>query len=172
VILQTERLSLRPMRAEDATGVHQLMSDPEVMAHWDIAAIEDPDLTDTIVAAQVAAEASGSAHYWVIEHGADGAFVGLTDLSDIDRWHHRAEIGFMLGRDAWGQGYGFEAVSAVVTFAAASLGLKRLMARTHVGNLRSEALLARLGFEQEGYLRGHIQRDGERRDCRLFGLLL
>jgi RimJ/RimL family protein N-acetyltransferase len=33
-------------------------------------------------------------------------------------------------------------------------------------------LLEKLGFEAEGYLRGHVERDGERRDCRLWGLLL
>src|SRR4051794_24591427 len=115
VILQTERLNLRPMQADDASEVHRLMSDPEVMAHWDISAIEDPDLTDSIVASQVAADADGAAHYWVIDRAVDGSFVGLADLSDIDRWHHRAEIGFMLGRNAWGQGYGLEAVSVVVT---------------------------------------------------------
>jgi ribosomal-protein-alanine N-acetyltransferase len=60
---------------------------------------------------------------------------------------------------------------AVVDHAAA-LGLKRLWARAHAGNQRSERLLQRLGFEEEGYLRGHIQRGGERRDCKIFGLLL
>jgi RimJ/RimL family protein N-acetyltransferase len=30
----------------------------------------------------------------------------------------------------------------------------------------------KLGFSEEGLLRGHVERDGERRDCRLFGLLL
>ena len=30
----------------------------------------------------------------------------------------------------------------------------------------------KLGFTEEGLLRGHVLRDGERRDCRLFGLLL
>jgi RimJ/RimL family protein N-acetyltransferase len=60
---------------------------------------------------------------------------------------------------------------AVVDHAAA-LGLKRLWARAHAGNQRSERLLQRLGFVEEGYLRGHIQRGGERRDCKIFGLLL
>jgi ribosomal-protein-alanine N-acetyltransferase len=55
---------------------------------------------------------------------------------------------------------------------AASLGQKRLWARTHARNQRSERLLQRLGFEEEGYLRGHIQRGVERRDCKIFGLLL
>ncbi|HWA61681.1 MAG TPA: GNAT family N-acetyltransferase [Caulobacteraceae bacterium] len=171
MILKTDRLTLRALRAEDTADVHRLMSDPEVMAHWDVGAIEDPDLTDAIVASQLRAAEDGSAHFWAITLTADGEFLGLCDLSDIDRWHHRAEIGFILGRAAWGRGYGLEAMQSVVTFAA-GLGLKRLTARTHVGNERSEALLVKLGFQAEGYLRGHIQRDGERRDCRLFGLLL
>ena len=98
-------------------------------------------------------------------------FVGACDLSDIDRWHRRAEVGFMLGRDAWGHGYAQEAMQAIVAFAAAN-GLRRLTARTHLGNRRSETLLEKLGFTEEGLLRGHVLRDGERRDCRMFGLLL
>ena len=64
-----------------------------------------------------------------------------------------------------------EAMRSVVGYAA-TLGLRRLSARTHLGNLRSDALLEKLGFEEEGLLRGHVLRDGEHRDCRLFGLLL
>ena len=52
------------------------------------------------------------------------------------------------------------------------MGLRRLAARTHLGNRRSDALLEKLGFVEEGFLRGFVERDGERRDCRLFGLLL
>ena len=32
--------------------------------------------------------------------------------------------------------------------------------------------LDKLGFTEEGLLRGHILKDGDRRDCRLYGLLL
>ncbi len=169
MILQTERLTLRPLRNEDVDDVFRLMSDVEVMAHWDTAEIEDPDVVAGIVQAQVAANEAGAAFYWALVH--DGFTMGLCDLSEIDRRHRRAEIGFMLGGDAWGRGFGLEAMRAVVTHAA-SLGLKRLSARAHVGNERSEAILITLGFEPEGYLRGHIQRGGERRDCRIYGLLL
>jgi RimJ/RimL family protein N-acetyltransferase len=77
----------------------------------------------------------------------------------------------VLNRPFWGRGYAQEGMHAVIDHVA-SLGLKRLTARIHVGNSRCEALLLRLRFEQEGYLRGHVDRDGERRDCKIFGLLL
>ena len=62
-------------------------------------------------------------------------------------------------------------MQAVLAYAASN-GLRRLVARTHLGNRRSDSLLEKLGFQEEGLLRGHVLRDGDRRDCRLFGLLL
>jgi ribosomal-protein-alanine N-acetyltransferase len=170
-ILETERLRLEPLVASDAEWLFPIMGDPEVMAYWDVPEVDDPDLVGQIVQSQVDAMAEGRALHWAMRTLAARDFLGACDLSEIDRWHRRAEVGFMLGREAWGQGYALEAMRTVVAFAAAN-GLRKLTARTHLGNRRSEALLLRLGFEEEGLLRGHILKDGERRDCRLFGLLL
>lgn len=171
MILETERLNLRPLEVSDADLLFPLMNDAEVMAHWDVPEIDDPDLVRAIVAGQVEDMAEGRALYWAMRTLQGDQFLGCCDLSDIDRWHKRAEVGFMLGRGAWGQGYAVEAMRAVIAYAA-STGLRRLTARTHLGNRRSDALLEKLGFKEEGLLRGHVLRDGDRRDCRLFGLLL
>lgn len=171
MILETERLVLRPLEVADAARLFPILSDPEVMAHWDIPQIDDPDLVREVVQGQVADDAAGLSLHWTICLLADSRVLGACDLSEIDRRHKRAEVGFMLGRGAWGQGYAIEAMRAVVAHAAAA-GFRRLTARTHLGNLRSDAVLQRMGFHEEGLLRGHVIRDGERRDCRLFGLLL
>ena len=171
MILETERLVLRPIVAADWRVLYPIMSDPQVMAHWDSPEIVDPEVSEALVAAQVEDMQAGAAHYWAVERPDDDAFLGACDLSEIDWRHRRAEVGFVFAREAWGIGYGLEAMRAVIGHAA-SLGLKRLWARTHAGNDRSDRLLAKLGFEAEGYLRGHIQRAGERRDCKIFGLLL
>lgn len=170
-ILETGRLRLQPLASTDAALLFPLMDDPEVMAYWDVPEIDDPDLIAAIVEGQVAAMEAGQAIHWAIRTLDGDGFAGSCSLSEIDRWHKRGEIGFLLGRQAWGQGYGLEAMQAVVAYAGAS-GLRKLAARTHLGNRRSEALLAKLGFKREGLLRGHILRDSERRDCHLFGLLL
>jgi RimJ/RimL family protein N-acetyltransferase len=171
VILETERLVLRPVEPTDWRSLYPIMSDPIVMAHWDSSEIEDPEAVEQMIAAQVHDMASGAACYWAVQRALDRVFLGACDLSEIDWRHRRGEVGFVLAADAWGHGYGLEAMRAVVAHAA-GLGLKRLWARSHAGNERSERLLKRLGFEEEGYLRGHIQRAGERRDCKIFGLLL
>jgi len=170
-ILETPRLRLSPLMPEDAARLFPIMNDPEVMAHWDIGEIDDPGLVAEIVRGQVADMDDGRSIHWTINRLEDDAFLGCCDLAAIDRWHRRAEIGFILAREAWGQGYALEAMRSVVSYAAVS-GVRKLGARTHLGNRRSENLLTSLGFEPEGLLRGHILRESERRDCQIFGLLL
>jgi ribosomal-protein-alanine N-acetyltransferase len=171
MILETQRMRLSPLRVEDADPLFAMMSDAAVMAHWDVAEIDEPDLAQAIVLDQIQDMAAGKAVHWTMRALADDGFLGVCDLSEIDARHKRAEVGFMLGRSAWGQGYALEAMQAVIAQAAA-MGLRRLAARTHLGNRRSDALLEKLGFTEEGLLKGYVERDGERRDCRLFGLLL
>ncbi len=172
MILQTPRLTLRPMVIDDAERLHGIMSDAEVMAFWDVSEIEDIDLTTAILKSQLASMKAKKSVYWAMERSADTTFVGCCDLSEIDRWHHRAEVGFIVAKTYWGDGYAQEAMSAVLDHAAQAMKLRRLSARTHLGNIRSVRLLEKLGFRHEGLLRGYVDRDGERRDCLLFGLLL
>ena len=219
MILDTARLTLRPLAESDAANFHAMVSDPETMRFWDVAAITDFEMTTEILAGQLFEVASGSALYWAIERTADQTFVGTCDISDINRQHRRADIGFLLVRPYWGMGYAFEAMQAAIAHAKAQLiptcensgapkplsrssrewegpgaslrregegpaaaresmfpqpgiNLQRLSARTHLGNTRSIALLTKLGFQQEGILRGYVERDNERRDCPVFGLLL
>jgi ribosomal-protein-alanine N-acetyltransferase len=171
MILETERMRLSPLRIEDAAPLFALMSDAAVMAHWDVAEIDDPDMVEAVVLGHIDDMAAGKAIYWSLRALADNSFLGACDLSEIDMRHKRAEVGFMLGRWAWGQGYALEAMQAVLA-QAGSMGLRRLAARTQLGDRRSDALLEKLGFTVEGLLKGYVERDGERRDCRLFGLLL
>lgn len=170
-ILETQRLRLDPLSAADSPAMYPIMGDPDVMAWWDTPEIAEPEVVAEIVRSQVEEMERGRAVYWAMRTLADGQFLGTCDLSEIDRRHRRAEVGFLLSREAWGQGFALEAMRTIVAYAAAS-GLRKLSARTHLGNKRSDAVLEKLRFEQEGLLRGHILKKGQRRDCRLFGLLL
>ncbi len=172
MILKTDRLNLRPLAAEDAPVLHLMMSDAEVMAFRDSDAVDDPAVTAKIIMSQISETAAGEAFYWAVERAADGVVLGVCDLSEIDKRHARAEIGFLAGPEFWIDDYSYEALHAVIGHAAQTLRLKRLQARVHLANTRSTRLVEQLGFEREGLLRGYVDRDGERRDCFLFGLLL
>lgn len=170
MILETARLTLAPLTVQDAPRVYPFLSDAEVMANLDQEPIEDPDEVAQRVAYQVEQMAAGDAAYWSIRHTNSGLFLGYCEFIDIDRRHDRAEIRFVIARDKWGQGFGYEAVTALLAHAA-SEGLKSLVASVHIGD-HGEKLLEKLGFKPEGYLKGSVHRDGERRDRRLYGLVL
>ena len=171
MILQTTRLSLAPLVPGDGALIAPIFADPDVMTHWDYPEIDDAGTVDELIAAQLASMERDQGFYWAIRRLDDNVLIGCCEVAEIDWRHRRAEIGFVLAQPYWGVGYALEAMHAVIDHVA-GLGLKRLTARIHIGNTRSEALLKKLHFQEEGYLRGHVDRDGERRDCKLYGLLL
>lgn len=165
--LTTPRLTLRPLARTDAAALYEALGDPEVMAFWDWSGATSMAEAQSFVDALCGEEASC---YWAIV--LSGAVIGTCDLSEIDDYHKRADVGFMLIRRHWNTGYAFEAMRAAIEYGARQLKLKRLSARTHAGNAVSAALLAKLGFAHEGTLKGFILRDGRRRDCEMFGRVL
>jgi ribosomal-protein-alanine N-acetyltransferase len=171
MILETERLVLTPFQEGDGALLYPLMSDAEVMDHLEAEAIEDPDEVDATVAAQIEAMAAGQAVFWTIRQAA-GPLIGWVQLSDIERRHRQAEVELVMHRAVRGQGLAAEALAAVLAYAATTEGLKRLTARSQVGENLSETLLRKLGFEQLGYVRGRIDRESERRDWRLWEVWL
>ncbi len=171
MLLRTRSLFLRPLSVADAPALFAARSDPEVMRFWDWPAQTSIGEIERIFEDHIPALEDGSALWFAIALSPDSPAIGECDLSEIDRQHGRAELGFLFARAHWGKGYGLEAGRALVDLAFGELGLARLWARVHAGNVASARLLEKLGFVYEGTLRGHVMREGERRDCLLYGRL-
>lgn len=167
--LQTQRLFLRPIRLNDAPAIFEGRGDAEVMRYWDWPAQKSVDEVRRIIQNHFREIDSGATQWWVVAPSPRGAAIGECDLSEIDLHHKRAEVGFLFKRAAWGQGYAREAMERVIRHGFEELGLERLSARFHAGNEASKRLLEKLGFTYEGTLRGHVVRDGVRRDCIVYG---
>jgi ribosomal-protein-alanine N-acetyltransferase len=160
------------MRVSDGDALHAVWGDAEAMRYWDWPPMKSVEVTRNVIKRQCEEASLGDAIYWSMVLDGRRTPIGACDLSDIDTHHRRAEVGYLLGREFWGQGYALEAMRVVVAYATNALKLERLTARTHTGNKRSTALLERLGFKLEGRLRAYVWREGTRRDCDLYGLLL
>ena len=91
--------------------------------------------------------------------------VGQCRLSEIVRGPFQAAyLGFGLDRDAVGEGLMTEALRAVIEHAFSELGLHRIMANHMPENVRSAAVLHRLGFVREGFARDYLFLAGAWRD--------
>jgi RimJ/RimL family protein N-acetyltransferase len=106
-----------------------------------------------------------------IERKADGEFIGACTLFSFHESSRRAEIGYILAQQCWGQGCMAESLSALVEYGFNHLNLNRIEADIDPRNERSAKILQRLGFIQEGLLRQRWIVSGEVSDTGLFGLL-
>jgi [ribosomal protein S5]-alanine N-acetyltransferase len=170
-LLRTKRLILRPLTLADAPSLLEARSDPDVMRYWDWPPQKTSAEVAQVVADHRALGDEGRVLWWAVLQSPSGPIIGECDLSDIDRHHRRAELGFLFRRISWGKGYAREATEAIVNYAFGPLGMERLYARIHAGNERARRLLERLGFSYEGMLRSHVWREGARIDCQMFGQL-
>jgi ribosomal-protein-alanine N-acetyltransferase len=108
----------------------------------------------------------------VARNRAGGGVVGVLNLSQIFRKAFQsAYLGFYGAVDFAGQGLMTEAVRLTATFAFADLGLHRIEANIQPGNVRSLALVRRVGFRKEGYSPRYLRIGGEWRDHERWALL-
>jgi RimJ/RimL family protein N-acetyltransferase len=92
--------------------------------------------------------------------------IGLTDGAGVV-----ADIGYVVRRDAWGNGYGTEIASLLVRFGFTVLGVHRIWATTHPDNRASQRVLEGVGMTYEGRMREHVFAHGTWRDSLVYAVL-
>jgi len=167
--LATRRLVLRGIVRTDAPALFDVFSDPQVMRYWSrppMASLQEAEALFEEIDAHWRAR---TLFQWAIVES--GAVVGTCTLYQWNRTHARAELGYALRRDRWGQGLATEAVAAVLGFAFERMGLHRVGADSDPRNAASARVLERLGFVPEGRQRETYHHLGEWADSALWGLL-
>ena len=101
----------------------------------------------------------------------EGALAGTVGFHRIDRANLTTSIGYWLAAPYEGRGLMTAAVEALLTHAFEVWGLHRVELRIAPANQRSRALAARLGFTEEGVMRGAERFGDEHRDLIMHSLL-
>jgi ribosomal-protein-alanine N-acetyltransferase len=149
--LRTARLTLRHWTDADREPFAALNADPVVMEHFP--STLDRGQSDAFVDRIEAQFEELGFGPWAVDVEGIG-FIGFTGLL-VPRFHVDwmddrqqpvVEVGWRLRRDAWGHGYATEAARAAVAFAFDELGRDEVVSMTVVGNLRSQAVMRRLGM--------------------------
>ena len=172
-VLETERFTLREITLDDAADTFRIMGDPRVTRYFGASAMTSIDEAVARVNAIRSAFAEREGLRWAITRRADGQFIGSCAFWRLIKPHFRAEIGYELAPEFWGQGVMPEALSAVLAFGFTTLGLHSVEAHIHPANSGSRRVLEKLGFVQEGYFRENYYEPAEDRfsDTGVFSLL-
>ncbi len=169
--LQTDRLILRSICNEDADFVFRHFSDPLVTQYlMDEPPVANFEEARAIVHFYLDPETKNH-NRWIILRKVDQRPIGTCGFHKWDQAHFRAEIGYDLAADCWGQGFMTEALRLIISNAFTRMKLNRIDALVYIGNLGSIAVLQKMGFKQEGVLRDYFCLNHTFYDHMVFGLL-
>ena len=149
--VHTARLAIEPLRVADAPLLFALLADPQMYVYA-------PDTSRASVAAlaerfEALAQGpqDGSDEIWLnwvlrrLDNGLPIGTLQATVVPGANAW-----IGYSLTASAWGQGYAGEACAWLVGELPPRHGLCEILASVDVRNVKSVALLERLGFALVG----------------------
>lgn len=146
--LETPRLVLRSWREADLDAFAAMSADPRVMAT--LGPVMARDEAQALIARVDAIEREHGHTFWALERREDGATIGWCGLvpGTAGPVEGKAEIGWRLAHQAWGQGFASEAAAATLDWGFANLAEDRIWAITALSNHRSQAVMARLGMHR------------------------
>jgi RimJ/RimL family protein N-acetyltransferase len=172
--VETPRLVLRKPALEDAEAIFsRYASDPEVTRFLSWPRHESVDATRAFLEFSNTAWERWPAGPYLVESRKDGRLLGGTGFAFETAG--QAATGYVLAKDAWGQGYATEALQAIVEIAR-GIGVHRLHAVCHPENRASQRVLDKCGFVREGLLHRPNEfpnlRPGEPCDVLCYALVL
>jgi RimJ/RimL family protein N-acetyltransferase len=148
-MIETERLILRPWRETDLEPFVRIVCDPEV-GEW---------LGSVRTREQAMGDFARMRAFWdehgygqfAVERKADAAVVGRAGCRrQPPEWKHpmvgEVEIGWLLAREAWGNGFATEAAVAILPWGFETLATRTIYSWTAATNHRSEAVMRRIGM--------------------------
>ena len=166
--LESERLLLRPLEWDDRDLGVEMFTDPEVMRY--VAPPYTPAKVDAEMPDYLRRCAGGCIGIWCTLDKSSGERLGSAALLPLPiealdtEWEliagdtlpeREIEIGYLLKRAAWGQGYATEVCRRLIQFAFEESPLQELVAITDPANAASQKVLLKSGLVAEGPRRAY-----------------
>jgi RimJ/RimL family protein N-acetyltransferase len=160
---------LRPFRGEDVPRIVEACRDPEI-PRWTRVPdgyTEEDGREFLLLAEEWWAE--GSAATFAVTDAPTADLVGSIGLHGIS--DAKAEVGYWVAPWARGRGVATGALRLVAAWGLRELGLARIELLADVGNVASQRVAEKAGFQREGVLRSYRELKGSRPDYVVFSLL-
>ena len=175
VIIETERLVIRPFKKTDFLDYHNLNSDQR---NFEFELFQACSIDDSEI----------KFNYWLERNLEFDGQIGTTEFCIEDREQKKLigvisglyrdlnskilEIGINIGFENINKGYGFEALTAYIAYAFSEANIHRIFASTDTRNAACIRLLEKLQMTKEGVLRKNVlMPDGKYYDEVLYSIL-
>ena len=168
LILENEKVLLRPMTRQDFSKLQTLTKDPNQWIYFtqDLSNAEDFE-------EWAAGHFSGDRLQFVVMDKVSGKIAGATAFGSFSPRDQRIEIGWTwLGKEFQGTGINSQMKKLMLDYCFEVLKVKRVEIKTDVLNLPARKALLKIGATEEGVLRSHtLMTHGRRRDTIYYSFL-
>lgn len=148
ILLQTPRLTLRRLTADDFDRVYQLDSDP-VVTRYVLGVRTREEVAQYLTEVVADYDLRPGLGRWAMIERATGAFLGIALLKPLEDSDH-IEVGYRMHIPYWGRGYATEVARALVRYGFEQVGLARIVGITNPENVPSQHVLQKCGLRFEG----------------------
>jgi RimJ/RimL family protein N-acetyltransferase len=156
VILEGRHVRLEPLTTEHTARLAEIGLDADLWA-WIPTPVRTPEEMSAYVQTALKEQAAGSALPFALIEKSSGRTVGSTRYGNIDRDHHRVEIGWTWVARQWQRtAINTEAKYLLLRHAFETLRCIRVELKTDSLNERSRGAILRIGARQEGIFRKHM----------------
>lgn len=143
MILETERLILRPWKESDAEDLYKYASDPDVghPAGW-------PRHTSVENSREIIKTVLCAPETYAVCLKESGEVIGSIGLhrNDLAEYDYEYELGYWIGKPYWGQGLIPEASKELLRYAFEDLSMRYIWCGHYDGNVKSRRVQEKLGF--------------------------
>ncbi|HEX3773595.1 MAG TPA: GNAT family N-acetyltransferase [Polyangiaceae bacterium] len=170
--LETERLVLRGYESSDANAIYAYASDPDVTRYMSFDCSRQIDDIHVFLNQRVATQYQAEElSYAITLREAPEIQIGGIGLSWRPRIHRVMELGYILAKPHWGNGYVPEAARALMRHAFRHTDVARIFAPIFADNAKSRRVAEKMGLKFEGIQRSALEYRGRRWDEAFYAML-
>lgn len=169
--LETKRLYLTEFVKSDAEELFKMRSDERVLKYLDRDPHKTVEESELMIEKMISTYNSKDGINWIIREKDTLNVIGYIGYWRLIRENIRAEIGYAMKPEYWGNGYMQESLTKVIDFGFKEFGLHSIEANVNPNNLSSIKLLEKFGFSREAYFREDYFYNGKFLDSAIYSLL-
>jgi len=169
--METDRLILRKISLADEEEIFSYASIPEVSKYVSWECHETIEDTREFINLTLERYSKDEAGEWALVLKNTNRIIGIAGFVQYRKEHKSIEVGYVLARDYWRQGFAAEAVQRLIRFAFTEMSLNRVEAVHFPDNEASGRVMQKVGMTYEGLMREKVFIKGHFQDLKQYAII-